>query len=525
MKRAAIAMLLCCLGCAGARPAPTKPEARQASFEPLPSPSPQGFGGKALTVPSRGLPLVAFRVAFRTGSIDDPPGKDGLTALAAYLMAEGGTQKLTSAQLLEALFPMAAGIGVQVDKELTVFTGQVHRDNVEAFLPLFVDAIVRPRWDPKELERLREDAIQGIERGLRSGNDEELGKAALDDLLWVGHPYRHLVVGSVESLRPIKLEELQAQAARVFTRDRMLVGVGGAVDEKLVKKLEDGLAPLPAKGAPIPALPAPVAAGPKIRIVQKDAGSSAISMGYPYGLRRGDPDFYPMLVAVSALGEHRQFIGRLMKELRVKRGLNYGDYAYAEYFEQYDGTTFPEVNVPRRQQLFSIWLRPVADENALFAIRAALWTTQRYAEGGMTQEELDTVKGFLRGYTLLWEQTPSRRLGYAIDDLFYGTPEYLAGLRKALDSMTLDQVNSAMRRWMRPDRLRIVVVAKDAEGLRQKILSGEPSTMQYSALKVDPSVLADDKEIGGLSLGVSAEQVEIVPVEQLFEKPEAIGGK
>lgn len=526
MKRALVLSLSIvsglALGCAATKPLPDRstavaPSGVGAAFAPPAAPAPAKFGGEVVKVASPSMPVVSFRIAFQAGSIDDPKGKEGLTALTARLMADGGTEELTSAQLLERFFPMAAGIGVELGKELTVFEGQVHRDHVEAYLPLLAAALTRPRWDPKELERLREDSIQGIEKGLRSSDDEELGKQALTGLLWNGHPYGHFELGTVTGLKAITLEDAQAQAKRVFTRDRMLVGVAGPVDDALVERLQAALVGLPEKGAPLVALPAPASAGPKVLLVEKDSGSTAISMGYPYALRRGHPDYYPMMVAVSALGEHRQFIGRLMKELRVKRGLNYGDYAYVEHFEQAGWGTYPAVNIGRRQQEFTIWLRPVAAENGLFAIRGALWTAQRLVEEGITQEELETVRGFLRGYTLLWEQTPMRRLGYAIDDRFYGTEGHLAGFRDALETMTVEEVNAAIRRWLRPEELRIVAVVKDAEGLRRAMAANAPSTIAYAAEAVDEALLADDARFSRLELGLSPEQVEIVPVERLFE--------
>src|SRR5467141_4810535 len=101
------------------------------------------------------------------------------------------------------------------------------------------------------------------------------------------------------------------------------------------------------------------------------APATAISIGFPIGVTRADKDFYALLVANSYLGEHRTFNGRLMNTMRGDRGLNYGDYSYTEIFIQDGGSTFPLTNIPRRQQFFSIWIRPVPPVNALFALRQA----------------------------------------------------------------------------------------------------------------------------------------------------------
>lgn len=520
MKRLIAFVLLGSVACAGSKPTPISPPAGKPVELPLPPPSStmSKFGGRLVRVPSPGVPLVVIRVAFQAGSIDDPAGKEGLTALTGDLLAEGGTREMTSAELLEALFPMAASIDAATDKELTVFSGTVHRDHAERYIRLLVAALTRPRWDPKQLERLREDAVQGIEKGLRTSNDEALGKAALDLVMWRGHPYGHYTGGSVQGLKSISLEDCKSQAAKVFTRDRMLIGIGGAVDDAFVTELQQGLSALPATGADLVALPAPKLDEPRILLVQKEADSTALSMGYPYALKRGDPDFYPMMVAVSALGEHRQFNGRLMRELRVNRGLNYGDYAYVEHFAQEGGSTFARLNIARRQQDFAVWLRPVAPENELFAVRAALYQLDRFRESGMTQDELDSTKGFLQGYTLLWEQTPMRRLGYAMDDVFYGTPGHLEGFRKSLATMTLDQVNAAIRKWIHPGLLRMAIVARDTAALQKAMVSNAPSPIHYVAEKPEASVLAEDARFIALPLGISADQTQARPASELFER-------
>ena len=72
-----------------------------------------------------------------------------------------------------------------------------------------------------------------------------------------------------------------------------------------------------------------------------------------------------------------------MNHLREMRGLNYGDYAYIENFIQDGWTTFPLPNIPRRQQHFEIWLRPVPPHNSLFALRAALYETDKLIREGI----------------------------------------------------------------------------------------------------------------------------------------------
>src|SRR6266545_179420 len=68
-------------------------------------------------------PLVTFRIVFLTGAASDPKGKEGVAALTAAMLAQGGTRTMSYEQIVEAMYPLATSFGWQIDKEMTVFTG------------------------------------------------------------------------------------------------------------------------------------------------------------------------------------------------------------------------------------------------------------------------------------------------------------------------------------------------------------------------------------------------------------------
>lgn len=494
---------------------PPKPPARPEAVPATPLKQPQPMELVVLARPE--TPIVSFRLVFRSGSVDDPQGKEGLTDLTATLMAEGGTQKLTSAQLLEALYPMAAELNAYTDKEFTTFSGRVHKDFLPRFLDIFTDVLLAPRLDPAELDRLRANAISDVENGLRSANDEALGKVALDALLYQGHPYAHYVGGTVQGLKAITLDDVRAHARRVFTQDRLVIGLAGPVDDALKQDLTSRLSALPATGAPRVELPpVPTTAGRAV-IIQKPTLSTAVSMGYVTPVRRGDPDFFPLALAFSNLGEHRQFLGVLFNELREKRGLNYGNYAYAEHFIESPGSTYNRTNIARTQQDFTVWIRPVVPANGLFATRGAVYFLDQLVKEPLSQERFDLMRGYLQGYTRLWEQTDQRRLGYAIDSLFYGTPDFLEQYREALKAMTPQSVHEAVRRHVHPDALNFAFVTQDAEGLAGALRSGQPSPITYASPKED-ALLEQDKAISTFKLPVRQDAIQVVPAQSVMEK-------
>jgi zinc protease len=473
---------------------------------------------------------VAFNLWIRAGSQDDPAGKEGLAALTAGLVSDGGTQRRTYEEILAELFPLAGGYSASVDKEMTVFSGQVHKDKLAPFYELFADALLQPAFAPEDFERIRSNMVAGIEKSLRYASDEELGKAALNAAVFAGTPYEHLVEGSVESLQSITLDDVRAFHAKYWTRDNLVIGLGGAYPADLPARLSADLARLPAGTpeamlAPIPApIPAPTR-GRQVTLVEKPGPSAAISFGYPIDVRRGTPEFYALWVANSWLGEHRNSASHLYQVLREARGMNYGDYSYIEAFPQGGSRTMPPTGVGRRQQMFEVWIRPVPRARAVFALRAALREVELLAKNGMSETDFEQTKRFLSKYCLHFAETTAERLGYAVDDRFYGLEQsHLAEFRRQMAEVTLEQVNAAVRQHLQAANLHIAIVASDAEALKQALVSDAPSPIDYGGIEKPAEVLEQDRAIERYPLKIGADAVRIVPVDEMFQRPSRIDG-
>jgi zinc protease len=471
---------------------------------------------RLVTLPSPGSPIVAIRAFFHTGSMDDPAGKEGLANLTASVVGDGGTAKRSYKELLEALYPLAASIDTQVDREATVFSVVVHRETLDRATAIFAEVLTQPGFAAADFERNRKDAQSYLTTTLRAANDELLGLEALQEQIYAGHPYGHAPEGTVEGLGAITLDDVRQFYRQRFTTGNLMLGVAGGYPEGYPDQLARALGGLPAGGPTAPALPAPAApAGREMVIVAKDAASTGVHFGYPLPITRADPDFYPLMVANSLLGEHRTFNGRLMVELRGKRGLNYGDYSYVEHYAAPPFTSNPTPNVPRRQQYFSVWVRPVAPEDATFALRAALYQVQQLTEQGIGQKDFELTRDYLIGYSKLWAQTLSRRLGFLLDSRFYGTPYFIDEIGGRLATMTADDVNRAARKYLHTDRWKGVMVAGGGDALKAQLLADAPSPKTYKNA-VPPDVTASDQAIVKLPLRLT--KVEVVPVTAMFEK-------
>lgn len=478
---------------------------------------------KTISVPVPGSNVVAFRVVFAAGSADDPPGKEGLTRLAGTTMVEGGTSSLTYADLLDRLYPLAASIDVRFDRDETVFQAEVTTAALAAFTPLFEEVLLAPRLDAAAFARVRAQLASQLTDDLRGGNDEALGKEALAALVYHGHPYGHPTLGTDHGLAASTLGDVRAQRERAFCRERVMIGVAGGFPDGYPEALARDLAALPAcadGGARVPLMAPTKREAVEVLIVDKPtADATAISMGYAYDLTRASPDFPAVAFFADYLGLHRQSSGRLFQELREKRGLNYGDYAYAEFFEQDGGSRFPRPNVARRQELFSIWLRPVKPDNALFAIHAALREYDLLVRRHISQAELARYRTFLTGYAALEELTPTRRLGYALDDAIYGASRpYLETMRAAWQGLDEDKLAAIAGRHLQTSGMAVAIVARDGAALAEALVAGKlPRAPVYDSPK-PKAVTGVDAEIQQFPVAVSREHVRVISVADLFRE-------
>ncbi len=350
---------------------------------------------KVVAMPGKS-PLVTFRFVFLTGSASDPADKPGAAALTAAMMAEGGTRDMTYKQIVDAMFPMAASVSEQVDKEMITFSGTTHVDNLQAYYKLFRDMLLSPGWRKDDFERLRDDAVNYLKISLRGNNDEELGKEVLYTRIYSGHPYGHENTGTIASLQKMTVADLQAFYRAHFTRANLIIGLAGGYPDSFLKQVESDFAKLPAGPPPAVRLPAPKPPqGIRMTMVEKDTRSVAYSIGFPIDVKRGDPDYPALLVAQSFLGQHRLSGGLLYERMRQARGLNYGDYAYIEYFPRGMFQFEPDPNLARRQQIFQVWIRPVEPANAHFALRLALYQLDKFINQGMSEEEFERTRTFL----------------------------------------------------------------------------------------------------------------------------------
>ena len=200
-----------------------------------------------------------------------------------------------------------------------------------------IDLITKPRFDERDFNRIKSNLQNYVEQVIRTSSDEEYSKKALEDLLFRGTNYQHMVYGTVSGIKSITLADCNQQYGGFFKQDNLIVGVAGNYDAALISKLKEDIKKLPVGSLQ---LPAPGKAnspqGVHVEIIAKQGAlGSAIFTGVPLAITRSSDDFAALMLANSWLGEHRKSYSRLYQKIREERSMNYGDYSYIEWVRNF----------------------------------------------------------------------------------------------------------------------------------------------------------------------------------------------
>jgi zinc protease len=208
--------------------------------------------------------------------------------------------------------------------------------------------------------------------------------------------------------------------------------------------------------------------------------------------------------------------------------MNYGDYSYIEWYENGGANMLPVSGVPRSSNYFSVWIRPVQIAKQLkqqypelsevkighahFALRMAFFELGKLVRDGLSRENFEATREFLRSYSKLYVQTPEKQLGFLMDSKFYSRENYISELDDLLANLTLEDVNNAIRKYWQTDNMFVTIITdkSEAEPLAKSLRQNLQSPMSYSNLVregLPKEILADDKLVADLKLNVTSVKI------------------
>lgn len=398
-------------------------------------------GARVYFVESRALPIVDVQLDFAAGTAFDPPGKSGLASLTRDLLDQGAGE-LDERAIANRLADLGARLGgaADMDRASVSLRTLSTADKRDPALALLRDIVAAPRFPAAVVEREQARTIAALKEALT--RPETIAARAFWSAMYPAHPYG--VQSTPESLAALSRDDLLAFHAGNYSAPRAVITIVGDVSRADAEAIAAGLAAALPAGDPaaLPVLPEPAIAGGGERRIAHPAAQAHVLLGMP-AMRRGDADFFPLLVGNYTLGGGG-FVSRLVNEVRDKRGYAYSVYSYFQPLKQ----TGP----------FSIGLQ-TKKASAAAALALTRETFARFLADGPSAAELQAAKQNLIGSFPLRLDSNRKIVDNVASIGFYGLPlDYLDRYAEKVDAVSIAEVRAAFARHLRVDALTTVVV-------------------------------------------------------------------
>ncbi len=417
-----------------------------------------GIAENVARVSINGADVIAYRTGVKdvvtivgslpAGDAFAPDDNPDVATLTGMLLDKGTTRadKFSIAQQLESV---GASIGFDVGAQTLTFSAKCLAKDAPTILRLIVEQLRTPAFSAEELAKARKQLTGALRRSL-DDTDSRAGDAFAQAVFPAGHPNRPVATAQMlAAVDRTTLEDVRKFHQQFYGPAHMTIVIVGDIDApKLQATLRSALAGWSGGVAakPVAALP-PRTAAADIDIPIADKTSVSIAIGQASGLRYSDPDMIALRVGTAVLGSG--FTGRLMASVRDKEGLTYGIGSYM------DNDTFVEGD----WRVYGSFAPQLLDKG----IASTRRELQRWWQDGITAEELVARKANLIGTYKVGLATTDGLARSLLRNEQRGMPlRWIDDYPRAVDALTLQQVNAAIRRHLDPQNM-VVVKAGTAQ--------------------------------------------------------------
>jgi zinc protease len=389
------------------------------------------------------LPMLDLRLVFAAGSARD--GQNSGIAMLTSSMLNKGAGGLNADQIAEAFESVGANYsaGSGHDRSWVSLRTVTMKEQQDKALQTWLKVISKPDFPEKDFLRLIKQVLVGLEA--EKQDPGSIASRAFFKHLYGSHPYATASNGDEKTIKAMKLEQLKSFYSKYYVAQNGLLAIVGDVALDEAKAIANQVASVLKSGQKAGAIP-PVPdykGGETIRI-DFPSSQSHVYIGQ-IGDKRGDRDYFPLYLGNHVLGGGG-FTSRLMKEIRVKRGLSYSVYSY-----------FMPLKEPGP---FILGLQ-TKNEQADEAVKVSKEFLAQYVKDGPDEAELEQSRKNITGGFPLRIASNSDIVSYIAMIGFYELPlDYLDNFSTTIKSVTRAQVIDAFKRRLHPDNMLTVIVGK-----------------------------------------------------------------
>lgn len=450
-------------------------------------------GIKFYLVEDKELPLIRITATIRTGSLQDPSGKEGLASITGELIREGGSENYPADELNVLLEDKAAFMSTFIGQGSGSASMNILKEDFDELLPVFVDLVSNPLFPEDKIELSKTQRKSGISR--RNDDQGSIANREYSKLIYgENSPLTRQI--EYATLDAISREDIVAFHKEAFVGNNMTFGVIGDFDTKEMKrKLEKAFGSLPAGTENNLIYPEVNYSFPStVNFINKsDVNQSYVLVGHIGGLRE-NPDYAKLQMMNQILGGG--FAGRLFQTVRTDLGL-----AYAV-----GGGYGSNINYPGTFSLFVMTKSSTTAE----AIDALIVEVEKMQTNPVTKKELDDARDRFLNSLVFRYDSKQKILNERISNEYNGLSKdafdkYVEELKK----VTVSDIQDVAKEYLNPDKVQILVVgnAEEVGDQLQKYGNVNEIDITIPTPKSDKAEVTGDAAKGKEWLGKMADAV------------------
>lgn len=403
--------------------------------------------------PVEGIELKTMKTTIQdvvtiTGSMlggdEFSPVKNKAVADLTANMLEEGTTTQNKFEISEKLEAVGASLNFSSDKYRIRFNARCLTDDIPLVIELLGEQLRSPAFNENDLENLKKRRVGNLQRAKDNTRSQASGK--FSRILYPeNHPnYSREINDEIADVENISVGDLRNYHKNNYGLGNMVVVAVGDVDnEVLSAALQNAFGEWTQSDLTIPesTLSANKASSATHYLTMEDKTSVDMFLGLPVGIDNKHDDYYALLVGNYILGGN--FAARLMQTVRDKMGLTYGIYSSVRGVSNgNDG-------------YWSIW-GTFAPDLLQKGKSAAVDQIHEWV-AGMTNEELQAKQETITGSYKVGMATTRGMAGQILSNLERGYDDrMLDDYPGIIQGITLEEVNSAVQKYIIPDNLVIV---------------------------------------------------------------------
>ena len=415
-------------------------------------------GLTVLLLERRGLPVVSVEATVRAGKSVESAEENGLSSFTGALL-DCGTKEFTKQEIAENLESIGGSLSVSSGGASV----KILTEHTDTGLRLLSQVIREPVFPEPEVDLARDQTLAGLEAS-RNETGWFARNAAAAALYGPENPLGRPSDGSLRTVSAFTRKQVQDWHARYFRPDNCIVAAVGDFDgADMLKRIEAHFGSWSKPAAPLkfPEFefsrpkklegqqvfsfttfdPAKVEQGRKRILIDHPEKDQVVVRLQTIGIRRDNPDYYPLLVMDNILGTSPGFTDRFSGKLRDKMGLAYSTYAnitsssglYQGAFLGYIGTRA---------------------ENVELAIKTMYELIDEIRTESVSDDELSSAKDYLTGSFVFDLETTGQLASLLINIERYKLgSDYLVKYVDAVSAVTKEDVTRVAKKYLAPEQM------------------------------------------------------------------------